>query len=116
MYKEILLGQPYDAKKSDVWAVGVILFIFLNGNMPFKEDKNNQLILNQVNFIFNYPIFLKEPYIYIYFKKHKLLKLYWCKYVKISNRAKSLIKSIFTYEWKDRPSVYQLLNDEWMNG
>ena len=47
---EILLGEPYDPKKADVWAVGVIFFIFLNGNMPFKEDKCNQFILNQVSF------------------------------------------------------------------
>ncbi len=62
---EILLGLPYDAKKADVWAIGVILYIFVTGvvsdlillkkinrfiskQMPFKEDKNNQLILKQV--------------------------------------------------------------------
>ena len=28
---EILLGLPYDAKKADVWAIGVILYIFLTG-------------------------------------------------------------------------------------
>lgn len=45
---EILLGQPYDPKKADIWAIGVILYIFLTGNMPFKEDSCNQQILNQV--------------------------------------------------------------------
>lgn len=28
---EILLGLPYDAKKADVWAIGVILYIFVTG-------------------------------------------------------------------------------------
>lgn len=51
--KEILLGQPYDPKKADVWAVGVIFFIFLTGNMPFREDKCNEVILNQVSIHFS---------------------------------------------------------------
>jgi serine kinase len=45
---EILLGQPYDPRKADIWAIGVILYIFLTGNMPFKEDPCNQNILDQV--------------------------------------------------------------------
>jgi serine kinase len=28
---EILLGLPYDAKKADVWAIGVIIYIFVTG-------------------------------------------------------------------------------------
>ena len=47
---EILLGLPYGAKKADVWAIGVIFYIFLTGNMPFKEDACNQKILDQVSF------------------------------------------------------------------
>ena len=45
---EILLGKPYDPKKADIWAIGVIFYIFLTGNMPFKEDPINQNILDQV--------------------------------------------------------------------
>ena len=34
---EILLGLPYDAKKADVWAIGVILYIFVTGVVgPFE--------------------------------------------------------------------------------
>jgi serine kinase len=46
--KEILMGNQYCPKKADIWALGVILFIFLNGFMPFKEERCNQSILNQV--------------------------------------------------------------------
>ena len=91
---EILLGQPYDPKKADVWAMGVIFFIFLTGNMPFKEDKCNQIILNQ----------------------HKALRLYWVKNTKISLSAKHLIKSIFTYEWAKRPTVNDIASSEWLLG
>ncbi|XP_001661161.2 testis-specific serine/threonine-protein kinase 3 [Aedes aegypti] len=33
---EILKGQPYDARASDMWAYGVLLYVMLNKSMPFK--------------------------------------------------------------------------------
>lgn len=33
---EILKGQPYDARASDMWAYGVMLYVMLNKSMPFK--------------------------------------------------------------------------------
>jgi len=36
---EILLGLPYDAKKADIWAIGVILYIFVTGVVSiWKQD------------------------------------------------------------------------------
>ncbi|RMZ95513.1 testis-specific serine threonine- kinase 3-like [Brachionus plicatilis] len=89
---EILLGEPYDPKKADIWAIGVIFFIFLTGNMPFKEDKCNQIILNQ----------------------HKSLKLIWSKN-KVATNAKHLIKLIFTFDWTKRPNIEEIINSEWLN-
>ena len=89
---EILLGQPYDPKKADIWAIGVIFFIFLTGNMPFKEDKCNQIILSQ----------------------HKSLKLIWSKN-KVPINAKNLIKLIFTFDWTKRPSIEEINKSEWFN-
>ena len=36
---EILQGRPYEPKKADVWAIGVIIYIFVTGKMPFDETK-----------------------------------------------------------------------------
>ncbi|XP_062549599.1 testis-specific serine/threonine-protein kinase 3-like [Armigeres subalbatus] len=33
---EILKGQPYDPRASDMWAYGVLLYVMLNKSMPFK--------------------------------------------------------------------------------
>lgn len=60
--------------------------------MPFKEDKCNQIILNQ----------------------HKSLKLIWSKN-KVPLNVKNLIKLIFTFDWTKRPSIEEINNSEWLN-
>jgi protein-serine/threonine kinase len=32
---EILLGQPYDGRKTDAWALGVLLYALMEGRLPF---------------------------------------------------------------------------------
>lgn len=44
---EILMGQPYDPKKADMWAIGVILYIFVTGKMPFDESRGNSGVLDE---------------------------------------------------------------------
>ncbi|CAF1423403.1 unnamed protein product [Adineta steineri] len=88
---EILLGLPYDAKKADVWAIGVILYIFVTGVMPFKEDKNNQLIL----------------------KQHQKLQLHWPNENEREQSARNLILHIFTYDWQKRPNIQQVSSHAW---
>ena len=40
---EILLGKKYDGFASDIWMIGIILFVMVCGYLPFeeKDDKNN---------------------------------------------------------------------------
>ncbi|CAF1233635.1 unnamed protein product [Rotaria sp. Silwood1] len=89
---EILLGLPYDAKKADIWAIGVILYIFVTGVMPFKEDKNNQLIL----------------------KQHQKLQLHWPNENEREQSARNLILNIFTYDWQKRPNIQQVSTHPWL--
>lgn len=35
----MILGKPYNGKKTDMWSCGVILFAMLCGYLPF-EDSN----------------------------------------------------------------------------
>lgn len=32
---EILLGQPYDGRQTDAWAMGVLLYALMEGRLPF---------------------------------------------------------------------------------
>lgn len=36
---ELLLGRPYDGRKTDAWAVGVVGYALLVGHLPFAPDQ-----------------------------------------------------------------------------
>lgn len=37
---EILLGQPYDGRATDAWALGVLLYALMEGRLPFDAPPN----------------------------------------------------------------------------
>jgi serine/threonine protein kinase len=38
-----LLGNPYDGKASDMWAMGVLLYTMLYGQFPFYDEHQQEL-------------------------------------------------------------------------
>ena len=64
---EILKGEPYDPKKADMWAIGVILYIFVTGKMPFDESRGNSGVLEE----------------------QQKLEFPWQRYKKVSTRSRS---------------------------
>ena len=89
---EILMGTPYNAKKSDVWAIGVILYIFVTGKMPFDETKGTKSIL----------------------KEQKSLDFRWLRCTQqVSPQCVNLILYIFTWRFQDRPDILQVTSHSW---
>lgn len=46
---EILQGSPYYPKPTDVWSLGIVLFVMLNRAMPFEDKHIKQLYQAQIN-------------------------------------------------------------------
>lgn len=89
---EILRGEPYDPKKSDIWAIGVVLYIFVTGKMPFDESKGNHGVLEE----------------------QKKLNFPWHKFKNVTPEAKSLIMWLFQGSFVDRPDIHIVMSTEWM--
>ncbi|KAI5956598.1 hypothetical protein KGF54_001073 [Candida jiufengensis] len=39
---EIIMGVPYNGKLTDTWAVGVLIYSILEGNLPFSSNNTNK--------------------------------------------------------------------------
>ena len=89
---EIIRRLPYGTK-SDMWSVGVILYILLGGYPPFIEDDNRILFRKICKSEFE---FHQE-----YFDK-------------VSNEAKDLISALLEVNPKKRLSAREALEDLWI--
>ncbi|XP_036354873.1 testis-specific serine/threonine-protein kinase 4-like [Octopus sinensis] len=90
---EILRGEPYDPRKADTWAIGVILYIMGTSRMPFDESRGIKRIIED----------------------QKRLNLSWGKTHKISRDCRHLLKRLFTYAYMSRPSVHDILLNKWFH-
>lgn len=98
MAPEIKEGKTYDGKQIDMFSVGVILFIIIQGIFPFKEAK-------------------KDEYFYNLIINNKL-DTYWSKVggQSLSPEFKDLILRMFSYDPSKRPTVDEIKSHPWMTG
>ena len=82
------LLQPIISEKSDIWSLGVILFVFLTGKIPFVIFEN-MIVKYDLNII---------------------------KSICSDDLCYSLLAGIFQENANDRPTIKDILNNVWMKG
>ena len=97
MAPEIKEGKQYKGTEVDVFSIGVILFIIVQGIFPFKEARKEEYFYN----------LLLQGKIDTYFQKVNGGNL--------SPEFKDLILKFFAYDGKNRPTIEQIKNHPWMN-
>lgn len=90
---EILRGEPYDPKKVDIWAMGVILYIFITGKMPYDEGKGNRGVLEE----------------------QKSLNFPWQKFKYVTPEITNVINWLFKNDYKERPDIKDVMTNAWVD-
>ncbi|EZA58692.1 testis-specific serine/threonine-protein kinase 3 [Ooceraea biroi] len=90
---EVVAGTPYNPKLADVWSLGIILFIMLNGTMPFDDKNLRQLLKDQMsrNWVFRSRI--RDT---------------------VSTLAKNIVRQILEPDITLRLTLERVLGHEWM--
>lgn len=90
---EVIQHKPYNVKKADIWSLGVILFILLNGSMPFDDSSVSRLKMDHLQRVFH------------------INKAVW---YDLSEPCKQLLFDILEYDVHERITLDGILNSEWL--
>ncbi|XP_009672187.1 testis-specific serine/threonine-protein kinase 6 [Struthio camelus] len=90
---EVLQGIPYDAKKSDMWSLGVVLYVMVTGCMPFDDTHIRSMPERQRKGVL-YPEGLPP----------------------LPEPCQALIAHLLQFSPASRPSVRQVAKNSWLKG
>lgn len=91
---ELITGRPYPAGVTDIWAVGIVLYILYYGTNPFWNDDIDEMYRNIHRAPPPFDLLEHRP---------------------SSNRdLETFIKGMLTKDFKDRFTINDILNSEWM--
>ncbi|XP_062465974.1 testis-specific serine/threonine-protein kinase 6 [Pezoporus occidentalis] len=90
---EVLMGIPYDAKKYDMWSLGVMLYVMVTGCMPFDNTHICKISQQQKKGVL-YPEGLPP----------------------LPEPCQALITQLLQYSPASRPGVGQVAKNSWLKG
>lgn len=90
---EVVNGTPYNPKLSDVWSLGIILFIMLNASMPFDDTNLRKLLKDQMTKKWVYRTRIRDT---------------------LSSTVKSLIRHLLEPDITLRLSLDRVMTHEWL--
>jgi serine/threonine protein kinase len=113
MSPEMVCREAYDANKTDVWAIAVVLFSLCTGVRPYAEPKSRRKNPNDFSW--------RDDWLGAMMSGK--WKLWWMSHARttplvknMSDGLRDLFEKMFHAKPDERASLHDVLNHRWMNG